>query len=73
MPRTQIVAVGRQSEVKMEHPERMSSRMLPSWDLEFKTWSSRETLARAIRMQERREAHSMDWKAVIPLTPGEGY
>lgn len=42
-------------------------------DYTFQTWPNRESMARSIRMQQRRASHATDWKAVQPLSDGEGY
>lgn len=56
-------------------PERTAYRSGPGVfsDYTFQTWPNRESMARSIRMQERREHHATDWKAVQPLSDGEGY
>lgn len=67
---------GRSLEHKPEHPERTARRSVGrglEHDIEFKTWNAREPMARAIRAQQRREPHSGDWRAVVPLRDGEGY
>jgi hypothetical protein len=66
--------LGRISEVTHDHPERTASRSLPGifGDIEFQVWSNRTAMARSIRMQEKREHRSGDWKAIVPLSPGEG-
>jgi hypothetical protein len=53
-------------------PERTACK-LTGWDYTYQVWPNRESMAKSIRMQERRAAHPSDWKALIPLTDGEGY
>ena len=36
-------------------------------------WPSRGAMARSVRMQEKRERQSMDWRPCIKLRDGEGY
>jgi outer membrane biogenesis lipoprotein LolB len=55
-----------------EHPER-TTRQNCGWDVKFRVWNSRTVMARAIRMQEKREHYTTDFKAVIPLKETEGY
>lgn len=44
-----------------------------NWEYTLKRWPSRSALARTVRMQEKRERKPGDWRAVVPLTDGEGY
>lgn len=65
-------------EYQPPHPERTSRREvrggpMGSGNVEFKVWSSRGVMARAIRMQERRERTNYDWRAVVALRETEGY
>jgi hypothetical protein len=54
------------------NPERTARKSL-SFDVTFQEWSNREAMARSIRMQSKRECRNDDWRAVVPLTDGEGY
>jgi hypothetical protein len=59
-----------------EHPERTArrnQRATLDFDVTFAVFPNRAAMARSIRMQQRRAAQPTDWKAVQPLTPGEGY
>jgi hypothetical protein len=61
---------------KPEHQERTARRNQSgtlNFDIVFQTWSNRAAMARSIRMQERGEYRSTNWRACEPLTPGEGY
>lgn len=73
--KTYTVPLGRLSEVKHEHPERTAMKqgygMFP--DYIFQVWPNRQSMAKTIRMQEKRESTQHDWKAVIKLSDGEGY
>lgn len=55
-----------------EHPERTARRSL-EWDVQYQVWPNRQSMARSIRMQEKREPRRGDWKAVVPLGVTEGY
>lgn len=43
------------------------------FDYYFKIWPSRNFMARAIRMQQKRAPHSTDWQPIIKLKENEGY
>jgi hypothetical protein len=62
-------------EHKPEHPERTARRPVPpdGWDVEFQVWNARAAMARAIRMQQKRERRQQDWRACVPLSDTEGY
>lgn len=55
------------------NPERTAKRDLQSWDVEFQVWPNRASLAKSIRMQQKRECRSGDWRPCIPLSAGEGF
>jgi hypothetical protein len=42
-------------------------------DYIFQVFPNRQSMAKCIRLQEKRERHYSDWHAVIKLTDGEGY
>ena len=58
-----------------EAPERTSRKYGLGFDFDvtYKVWPSRKVMAVAIRAQQRREPRPDDWKAVVPLSDGEGY
>lgn len=59
-----------------EHPERTGRRAahgFMNFDVIYQVWPNRASLARTIRMQERREHKSTDWRACVPLRETEGY
>lgn len=71
------VPFGRLAELRLaEHP--LADRIGLDYgrgvfsDVRVKVFSSRETLARCIRMQERARPVA-DWRAVVKLRDGEGY
>lgn len=57
---------------KPENPKLWAKQNL-EWDVIFKQWSNRESLAKYIRKQEKSAPHRLDWIPVIALTDGEGY
>jgi hypothetical protein len=77
MKRIYSVPLGRLREVldALPHPERSAYSSGPGAfsDFTIQTWSNRESMARSVRMQQRRARRSGDWKPVQPLTNGEGY
>jgi hypothetical protein len=61
---------------KHANPERTAyknSTGFLNFDVVFKVWPNRASLAKTIRMQEKREFRRDDWKAVVPLGQSEGY
>jgi hypothetical protein len=58
------------------HPERTARRGCGgamNFDMVFQVWPNRASMAKSIRMQERREYRNTDWKACVKLSDGEGY
>lgn len=53
-------------------PERTAFKSV-GFDKVYQVWPNRESMAKSIRMQERRAPHPADWKAIVPLTDGEGH
>ena len=66
---------GRINEIKHEHPERnaMKSGMGIFADYTFQVFPNRQSMAKCIRLQQKRASRPDDWKAIVPLTDGEGY
>jgi hypothetical protein len=61
---------------KIENAERTAyknSASFLNFDLILQVWPNRASMARSIRMQEKREPRHNDWKAVVPLGMSEGY
>lgn len=57
-------------------PERTARRNASgqlSFDVVFQVWPNRASMARTIRMQEKRERRATDWRACVPLDTTEGY
>ena len=59
-----------------EAPERTARREASghlNFDVIFQVWPNRASMARTIRMQQRRESRPDDWRACVKLSDGEGY
>lgn len=58
-----------------EHPERTARKTTGSLGetITFQVWPNRASMAKTIRMQEKRESRSDDWRACQPLGTTEGY
>jgi hypothetical protein len=67
-----VLSFGQSIEHRPEHPERTAKKPC-DWDVAFQVWPNRASMARSIRMQEGGEGWAKAWKAVVPLTDGEGY
>jgi hypothetical protein len=70
--KTYTLSFGASIDHKPEHPER-TARKPQGWDVRYQVWPNRASMAKSIRMQQRRAPHPSDWKAVQSLTDGEGY
>lgn len=70
MKRLQM-SFGASLEYKPEHPDRTARRMR-GWNVEFQTWPNRASMAKSVRIQESAGSREQ-WKACLPLSPGEGY
>lgn len=76
MAKTYTMSACAANEHKPEHADRTARRChngTLDFDVTFQVWPNRQSMARSIRMQEKREYQRTDWKACQPLTPGEGY
>ena len=62
-------------EHKPQHPERTAQRNAGGMDFDivFQVWPNRPSMAKSIRMQQKREHYQTDWRACVPLTDVEGY
>ena len=73
--KTYTSPLGRMNELKHEHPERTAYKsgygMFP--DIIFQVFPNRQSMAKCIRLQQKREYRQNDWKAVVKLSDGEGY
>ena len=61
---------------KAEHPERTATRQAGSglnFDIIYQVWPNRPSMAKSIRMQQRREKRAGDWSPIVNLSDGEGY
>jgi len=78
-PLPNYVSPGRVAELKLsEHPDanRIGTRSGRSWDSDVtvKVFTHRSVLAKCIRMQQQGGTEGkLLWRAVVPLTDGEGY
>ncbi len=69
------MSFGASLEHRPEHPERTARRMGAGldFDVTFQVWPNRASMAKTIRLQQRREPHATDWRPILPLRDGEGY
>lgn len=67
--------LGRLNELKHEHPERTAYKVGYGAfaDYVFQVFPNRQSMAKCIRMQEKRASDIHDWHAVIKLSITEGY
>ena len=58
-----------------EHPERTAKRSSAGtdFDVTYQVWPNRASMARSIRMQQKRETRATDWRACVKLGDTEGY
>lgn len=72
---TYTCPLGRLTELKHAHPERTAYKVGYGAfaDYVFQVFPNRQSMAKCIRMQEKRERHNSDWHAVVKLSDGEGY
>lgn len=70
-----VLSLGQSIGYKHPHPDRTAVKNLPGTfgDLRYQVWPSRASMAKTIRTQQKREYRSGDWKALVPLTDGEGH
>ena len=64
------------AEHQPDHPERTARRPAAgflNFDVVFQVWPNRPSLARSVRMQERREHRRDDWHPCVKLRETEGY
>ena len=58
------------------HPERTARRdhtATLDFNVTFREWPNRASMAHSIRMQQKRGSRRDDWRAVVPLRETEGY
>lgn len=59
------------------HPERTARRQASTvglnFDVVYQVWPNRASLARSVRMQEKRAPRADDWRPVVRLGETEGY
>lgn len=58
-----------------EHPERTAKKSGNGmdFDITYQVWPNRASMAKSIRMQQKRESRNDDWRPCVKLTDGEGY
>jgi len=69
------LCLGQQAGYPHPAPERTAKRAgvrLFSDDV-FQVWPNRASMAKTIRLQQRRERRLDDWRPLVPLSDGEGY
>ena len=73
--KTYTRALGRINETEHRCPERTAYKqgfgLFPGYI--FQVWPNRASMAKSIRMQQKRAPNVHDWMAVIRLSDGEGY
>ena len=61
-------------ETTLLHPERTAKKVSrDGWDYVYAQWPNRPSMAKTIRMQQSGENFAKAWRAVQPLSTGEGY
>ena len=77
MKRVYGVPLGRLAETLASLPNRERSAYAAGpgafSDYTIQTWPNRASMARSIRMQQRGAPRIGTWKAVVPLSDGEGF
>jgi|CXWL01.1.fsa_nt_gi hypothetical protein len=69
------VCLGRRADYPHPAPERTAYRPGPGIfsDDEYRVWTNRAAMAKAVRMSERGENSNWYWRAMVPLAVTEGY
>lgn len=70
--KTYTLSAGQSIGYQHPAPERTALKVV-SWDYRYQVWPNRESMARSIRMQQKREHRQGDWKPLVKLSDGEGY
>lgn len=56
------------------HPDRTAASHGPLFsDIRYQVWPNRQSMARSVRMQQRREPRQDDWRPLVKLTDTEGF
>ena len=73
--KTYACSIGRRSDYPHPAPDRTAYRVGRDLgdDDYYQVWPNRASMARSIRMQQRREAQRADWKPMVALGLSEGY
>lgn len=70
--KTYTLPMGQSVNYQHPSPERTAFKV-SGWDYTYQIWPNRESMAKSIRMQEKRAPHPSNWKALEKLGDGEGY
>ena len=67
--------LGRRGDYPHPAPDRTAYRQGTGMfaDDVYQVWPNRASMARSIRMQQKRASRPDDWHAMVPLSLGEGY
>jgi len=73
--KTYRLCLGQQRGYAHPAPERTARKASVAMfgDDTFQVWPNRASMARSIRMQQRRPSRADDWRPLVPLSDGEGY
>ena len=73
--RKYTLSLGQSIDYKHPHPERTAVKSGTGVfsDNIYQIWPNRKSMAKSIRMQQRSPHHPSHWRALVPLTDGEGY
>lgn len=70
--KTYTLSMGQAQNYQHPAPERTALKVV-GWDYQYQVWPNRESMAKSIRMQQKRAPHQSDWRALVALGDGEGY
>lgn len=73
--KTYTLCLGQQMGYQHPAPERTAKRQGQGMfaDDVFQIWPNRASMAKSIRMQQRRAPSRFDWHPLVKLSDGEGY
>lgn len=73
--KTYRLCLGQQIGYAHPAPDRTAKRQGTGMFAEdvFQVWPNRASMAKSVRMQQRRASRPDDWRPLVPLTDGEGY
>ena len=73
IPRLTVDWTGAEIEQLIKSAARRGAAGFLNFDVVFQVWPNRPSLARSVRMQERREHRQDDWRPCVKLRETEGY